>query len=547
LERNSLKPQHGLWSAAVNVTGPGELQFSPNAPLDLSTFDLLVAQVAHAEAPARNGQCAARLRILDADGHAATGDNYPVLSTWQPLALDLREASAHDVDLSRIARISLILEPMTGSPLPLAIKTDAWTAESNAHTYLYASPGTARNFFVESRGERIHVGRVGQYEVVIANQGGVPAGVPWMQVLSGSSRREILGSANTGLYLLDPKFLTDGPPRNTSADSQTPRVNARSLSTMRQWAWPASLSSVPPSLHWQVVWTSPVAAIIEGRQEAGGFDLLGEPLIAANWRLMIYQGGQIFVNVRWNQIGQNNDTTLAKPVSWALLAESKSNATGAAVDSPGTLEAIYPATFRQDLPTALPHEMQTHLPIGMIAPSSRQKDNFWWTRDALPETRWIFGAGLPPRGENGGNSPGGEATCMLLVDSPDARTMAASFGQYLVPPKIVVNQGQLDRNFPGDADNDGFVESYGFQVVRLANGRATFTIYPQERPLIDPPILFTVPASEREALDVKHSHLLVNIDGKQFTNPPVFPDGSFLLQVPYVLDRPVNVEVRLVK
>ena len=140
------------------------------------------------------------------------------------------------------------------------------------------------------------------------------------------------------------------------------------------------------------------------------------------------------------------------------------------------------------------------------------------------------------------------ADCMLLVNHPDLLTKATGFSQYLDPPKIIVRQGELDRNFPGDADNDGFVESYGFQVVRLANGRATFTIYPQQRPIFYPPFLFTIPAVERDALDVKHSQLLINIDGKQFANPPQFPDGSFLLQIPFPLNKdPVNVEAILVK
>jgi hypothetical protein len=110
-----------------------------------------------------------------------------------------------------------------------------------------------------------------------------------------------------------------------------------------------------------------------------------------------------------------------------------------------------------------------------------------------------------------------------------------------------VRQGELDRSFPGDVDNDGLVEPYGFQVIRLQNGRASFTLYPQERPLFYPPFLFTVPAVERQADDVKNSHMLINIDGQQFTDPPQFPDGSFLLQMPYVIDRPVQVEGVLVK
>ncbi|HUO10361.1 MAG TPA: hypothetical protein VM008_18795 [Phycisphaerae bacterium] len=55
------------------------------------------------------------------------------------------------------------------------------------------------------------------------------------------------------------------------------------------------------------------------------------------------------------------------------------------------------------------------------------------------------------------------------------------------------------------------------------------------------------PAVERDADDVKDSHMLINIDGQQFADPPQFPDGSFLLQMPYVIDRPVQVEGVLVR
>jgi hypothetical protein len=264
---------------------------------------------------------------------------------------------------------------------------------------------------------------------------------------------------------------------------------------------------------------------------------------------MAYQWGQVFVDVRWLRTGESA-TPVPRPVSWALMSAEKPGNAGAAADSPERLlTEIYPATFRQDLPTALPHRMQSHTAVAMIAPASRQKNNFWWARDAVPQTRWIFGTGIVPASPDPAAPGFSEATCMLLVNAPNALTMAGSFGQYLVPPKIVVRQGEIDLTYPGNWDNDpsGFVETYGFQVVRLANGRAVFSIYPQERPIFYPPILFTVPAVERDALDLKHSQLLINIDGKQFPNPPQFPDGSFLLQIPYVLDRPVTVEALLVK
>ena len=186
--------------------------------------------------------------------------------------------------------------------------------------------------------------------------------------------------------------------------------------------------------------------------------------------------------------------------------------------------------------------MQTAAPVAMIAQTAATttaKAAWWW---AVKNRRKYFGNAL----QSDPAQAHGELFCMLLVNNPTALTQAGSFSQYLAPPRLRFRQGEPDRNFPGDPDNDGFVDAYGFQVVRLASGRAAFTIYPQERPLFYPPYLFTVPAIERQALDLKDSRVLINIDGKQFADPPRFPDGSFLLQMPYVINQPVNVEALLI-
>ena len=546
LQRSSLRPHAGLWSMAMVVDAPGQFRYAPGKPLDLGAFDLLTAQVAQEGAPERNGECRASLRLTDAAGHSVEGDAYPVLATWRPVPFDLRQALAHDLDVARIAAIDLVIKP-GGERTPMRIKTDTWATESDMRAYVGSSTGAARSFFVESRGSRIHVGSVGQYELLISDQGCVAASMPWLQVFAavsaGAPVREVLGTPYTGLVLLDQDALDRGPARHTTADdAPTETVTGRSFKDAGNWSWPASAGRGLSTLHWQVTWASPVAALIEGKQETGPFDRLGEPLVTANWRLMVYQGGQVFVDVRWRQTGEAA-VPFGRPVSWALLTADKPSGAVAGDSPERLLNEIYPATFREGLPTALPHRMQSHGAVAMIAPALRQKDNFWWARDAVPETRWVFGAGI----FTAASATSGEATCMLLVNAPSGLGMAGAFGQYLAPAKIVVKQGELGRNFPGDADNDGFVETYGFQVIRLANGRAVFTIYPQERPIFYPPILFTVPVAEREALDFKHSQFLINIEGKQFTHPPQFPDGSFLLQIPYVLDRPVTVEAVLVK
>jgi len=315
--------------------------------------------------------------------------------------------------------------------------------------------------------------------------------------------------------------------------------------------WPTT--SEETRWRWECLWTSPVAAIVEVKQEVGPYDQLGEPSVRVMWRFMIYQWGQVFVHAQWEPSAAGGGVG-GRPMTWALVQEERENLFQDASlahaktpeDADRLLNAIYPESLKDGLETALPHQMQRGASVAMIAKSvaasaeAKEKNVWWWARGVVGmEGKRIFGVGL-------GSTEVHSADCMLLVNKPTALMQAGSFSQYLAPPKVRVREGELDRNFPGDVDNDGLVESYGFQVIRLTNGRATFTVYPQERPLFYPVYLFTVPASERETLQLKNSRLLVNIDGKQFADPPQFPDGSFLLQLPYVIDRPVQVEAIVV-
>jgi hypothetical protein len=286
-----------------------------------------------------------------------------------------------------------------------------------------------------------------------------------------------------------------------------------------------------------------MGAIVEVNQETGPYDRLGEPAAKVTWRFMIYQWGQVFVHAQWTTNG-----AASKPVSWALVsdegnfAENSGGAGETAAGAERLLKAIYPVSVRSGLQTALPHQMQIGASVAMISKpdvgTASAKNVWWWARG---DGKRVFGSGLSTA------RAGRSADCMLLVNAPSSLMQASSFGAYLAPPKVKVREGELDRNFPGDVDNDGFVDSYGFQVVRLSGGRASFVIYPQERPLFYPVYLFTVPAIERDAVDLKDSRMLINLDGQQFADPPQFPDGSFILQLPYVIDKPVSVEAILVR
>ncbi|HVT80013.1 MAG TPA: hypothetical protein VHM90_05095 [Phycisphaerae bacterium] len=539
IQRIAQRPEGGLWSLGVSLKEAGEIRWTPTKPVDLGANDVLTAQFAHLGTAADNGACTARIVLTDADGRVARGDAYPVKSKWAGVRFDLKKAFDEGLDIARVTRITVELHPtrVFSPDAPLLVQTDTWAATRESRIYLGDPAGAAKSFYVQSRGDRIRVGSVGQYEMYIWNRAGDGGG--WLEAFGPGRERKLVGQQDTGLMLLDQAALDAiGTQRKQTAESAASAgAAAPTLPAVAGSAWPAGAKGLS-TLHWDVVWTSPVGAIIEGKQEVGPYDRLGEPAVTLKWRLMVYQWGQVFVNAAWTRIGEG-DVTL--PVTWALAldASAKQPPEASPVETPvdRLLADVYTPRFRQGLATALPDRMQIDCPVAMIARTTPQKNTWWWAAD---ERQHLFGAGI-------GNPAAGESSCMLLVNSPNALMKAGSFGQYLDPPKIVMRQGELELTYPGDADNDGFVESYGCQAIRLANGRATFTIYPQERPIFYPAFLFTVPAAEREAVNLKNSRLLINVDGKQFADPPVFPSGSFLLQLPYVLDRPVSVEAVLVK
>ncbi len=494
-------------------------------------------------------------------------------------------------------------------PFSMDIQTDNWAVSRDKHSYLGDMAGSPKSFYVKREGGRLLVGSVNQYEIAFYERAGTER--PWISVTQGGGasgrKRLVLGQPGTGLMLLDQEGY-DGLAGGMQQGAYVRGLAAEGKVKMPAFSWPTvgAAGAEQTTWEWECGWTSPVGALVEVKQTVGPFDAMGRPAKVVTWRFMIYQWGQVFVHAEWptgnSELGIVNSESaggvggagatksestpptaaLRVPVSWALVLDSGvvgeeryAGMTGAGENAEKLLAGIYPRAVREAVGVnselgmvnsekrlgALPHQMQLGSPIGMIAKTGLgvgfEKGLWWW---AEGDGRKVFGAGISAR--EGAEGRSGPVDCMLLVNEANALAMAGSFGQYLVPPRVKVRQGELDRNFPGDVDNDGFVDSYGFEVVRLSRGRASFVVDPRMsgqlsvvggqkeegvRPLFYPVILFTVPAVEREDVDLKHSRVLVNVDGKQFEDPPQWPDGSFLLQLPWVIDRPVGVEAILVK
>jgi hypothetical protein len=560
IARSSVRPRDGLWSLRIKAETDGELVHAFRKARDLRKFDTLMAGVMQTDVPGRGGEWMAQLFIVDEAGKRVMGDAMPVTGRWEDALLDLQSADEEGLDLEHVVKVGLALVNVKPGQEPLDIQTDTWSASQGYKSYEGNRSAKGKSFYVERQGTRLRIGMSGQYEMTFYQRSGTKR--PWVSVSSGTGEM-VLGQRSTGLMLLD----QDGfDALGTGVKTDAYDAHAEQAAEMPRVGWPVvggklgdgegeARGDAASIWRWECVWTSPVAAIVEMKQEVGPYDRLGEPAGRLAWRFMIYQWGQVFVHVDW--AGTNAAAGRGSaPISWALVTEEGLGGSGARVqakigeakgpDAERLLSAIYPVSVKQGLQTALPHQMQKGAAVAMVAKGDRAKSTWWWAR---ADGKRIFGSGLSTAsgGAGGAGAAATSADCMLLVNTPDPLMQAASFGSYLVPPKVRLRQGELDRNFPGDVDNDGMVDSYGFQVVRLSGGRASFMIYPQERPLFYPPYLFTIPAVEREAVDLAHSRVLINLDGKQFADPPRFPDGSYLLQLPYVIDRPVAVEAILVR
>jgi hypothetical protein len=538
ISRNSVRPNSGLWALKVTLA-PGDVgsvfhKFAK--PVDMQNYVTVSAQVMHLGRAERSGEWRAAVYLVDDEGKKVVGDAYAVTSQWRAAPLDLKTAEEEGLDVARVVEIGLqfvrgkVAAGGGEGEEPLEVQTDTWAAESDSHVYIGNKLGKAKTFYVQREGTRLEVGMVGLYEVDFFQRSGTKR--PWFTVRQKGNLA--LGQPGTGLMLLD-QDQYDALNVGGGVRQDAYAEGFESTGKIPSASWPIGSGSTEWS--WECAWTTPVAAIVEVRQEVGPFDALGQAAAELKWRFMIYQWGEVFVHVEWAK-GSGENAPSGGPITWAMVLDRSAAPAGAAKDAGAAqlLDAIYPASVHEGMTTALPDRMQTGAAVAMIAKTGGAAKNWWWSAGA---GKRVFGVGVTQQN--------GPLDCMLLVNAPTALMQAGSFSQYLVPPKVRVRQGELDRNFPGDVDNDGLVEPYGFQVIRLANGRASFTLYPQERPLFYPPYLFTVPAVEREADDVKNSHMLINIDGQQFADPPQFPDGSFLLQMPYVIDRPVQVEGVLVR
>jgi hypothetical protein len=124
-----------------------------------------------------------------------------------------------------------------------------------------------------------------------------------------------------------------------------------------------------------------------------------------------------------------------------------------------------------------------------------------------------------------------------LVELPPEQ-MRALREQQASPALLAVPEelGRIERNAPGDRDNDGYAEATGTYHFKASGPRFEVVITPRTARLIKPAL---------EISGMPEGRVLVNLEGQVVDRVVRLADGHVLLELPGAIDRAVTVNVRV--
>ncbi|MBV8780373.1 MAG: hypothetical protein JO353_03160 [Phycisphaerae bacterium] len=103
--------------------------------------------------------------------------------------------------------------------------------------------------------------------------------------------------------------------------------------------------------------------------------------------------------------------------------------------------------------------------------------------------------------------------------------------------EIAESMGRVDRNTPGDANNDGYNETTGSYRI-AANG-------PRIELRFTPAVGVAVPRPVLEFTGLPFGKILVTLEGRLIEQSQRTSDGHVLIELPATIDRSVTVDVRI--
>jgi len=122
--------------------------------------------------------------------------------------------------------------------------------------------------------------------------------------------------------------------------------------------------------------------------------------------------------------------------------------------------------------------------------------------------------------------------------SADVRDNADYLASHQSPPEIQISEslGRVNRNTPGDANNDGYNERRGAHQIIASEARLELKIIPHT-------IAVTNPVLEISGLP--EGSVLVTVEGRLVDRGERLPDGTLLVELPVRIDRPTVVNLRV--
>ncbi|MGB7158200.1 MAG: hypothetical protein WBD40_09050 [Tepidisphaeraceae bacterium] len=117
-------------------------------------------------------------------------------------------------------------------------------------------------------------------------------------------------------------------------------------------------------------------------------------------------------------------------------------------------------------------------------------------------------------------------------DDPAFAAAHASPADVTVPETV----GRVNRNTPGDANNDGYNEVLGAYQLQASGARLEATLSPRTT-LVPRPIL--------QIAGLPHGKALITIEGRLVERSTRLPDGQLLVELPARITRPTLVTIRI--
>jgi len=110
--------------------------------------------------------------------------------------------------------------------------------------------------------------------------------------------------------------------------------------------------------------------------------------------------------------------------------------------------------------------------------------------------------------------------------------------QHQSPAQIEVAEGmgRVDRNTPGDANNDGYNETTGSYRIIASGPRVELRFAPTKSPVLSPIL---------EISGLPFGKPLVTLEGRLIEQSTRTSSGTLLVELPAKIDRPVTVNVRI--